>query len=112
MRSPGGGQPARCRTGQPRLGTAARVPAYNAAAALIWMAANAGAGGQTHQGVAYERAAAIEAICRQYAAAQTGMPADLMFDQCMSERHCRVSPGSPDYRCELPGPMTWHGGGY
>jgi len=54
----------------------------------------------------------MEEICRQYANAQIGMPADLMFDQCMSERHCRVSSGSSAYQCELPGPMTWHGGGY
>jgi hypothetical protein len=26
----------------------------------------------------------IEQICRQYAGAQIGMPADLMFNQCMS----------------------------
>jgi hypothetical protein len=57
-------------------------------------------------------AALMQEICRQYADAQVGMPADLMFNQCMSERHCQVSPGSSAYRCELPGPMTWHGGGY
>jgi hypothetical protein len=56
--------------------------------------------------------ASMQQICRQYAAAQTGMPADLMFNQCMSERHCRVSSGSSAYQCALPGPMTWHGGGY
>jgi hypothetical protein len=83
----------------------------SAAAALIWLIAGA-ACGQTGPGVAYDRAAAIEAICRQYAAAQKGMPVDLMFDQCMSERHCWMSAGSPGYQCELPGPMTWHGGGY
>ena len=60
----------------------------------------------------YNYAASVEEICRQYAAAQTGMPVDLMFNQCMSERHCRVSPGSAGYQCEMPGPMTWHGGGY
>src|SRR5215472_14996357 len=59
------------------------------AAALVWLAASAAASAQTGAGDAYGRAAAIEAICRQYAAAQTGMPADLMFRQCMSERHCR-----------------------
>jgi hypothetical protein len=57
-------------------------------------------------------AASIEQICRQYAAAQTGMPADLMFKQCMFERHCRVSAGSAGYQCERPGPLEWHGGGY
>jgi hypothetical protein len=54
----------------------------------------------------------VQQICRQYADAQIGMPANLMFDQCMSERHCRVPSGSSAYHCELPGPMTWHGGGY
>jgi len=60
----------------------------------------------------YDYAASVQQICRQYAAEQTGMPADLMFNQCMFERHCRVSPGSAGYQCELPGPLTWHGGGY
>jgi len=83
-----------------------------AAATLIWLAAGGAASGQTGPGVAYDRAAVIQAICRQYAAAQAGMPADLMFNQCMLERHCRISPGSPGYQCESPGPMTWHGGGY
>jgi hypothetical protein len=82
----------------------------NAAGALIWLAAGA-ANGQTGPGVTYDRAALIQAICRQYAVAQSGMPADLMFNQCMSERHCWVSPGSSGYQCELPGPMTWRGGG-
>jgi hypothetical protein len=46
-------------------------------------------------------------ICRQYAnaTAQTGMPADLMFQQCMAERHCHVSPHSAGDQCEPPGPM-------
>jgi hypothetical protein len=56
--------------------------------------------------------ALMQQICRQYADAQRGMPPDLMFSQCMSERHCRVSSGSSGYQCEVPGPMTWHGGGY
>jgi hypothetical protein len=60
----------------------------------------------------YDYTALMQQICRQYADAQTGMPADLMFNQCMSERHCRVGSSSSAYRCELPGPMTWHGGGY
>jgi len=53
----------------------------------------------------------IEALYRQYAAALVGIPADPAFNQCMVERHCRVSPGSPSYRCELPQAMAWHGGG-
>lgn len=60
----------------------------------------------------YEYTTAVEQICRQYAAAVRGMPPDLMFRQCMSERHCQMSQGSIGYQCELPGPMTWHGGGY
>jgi hypothetical protein len=46
-------------------------------------------------------------VCRQYAnaTAQTGLPADLMFQQCMTERHCQISPRSAGYRCEPPGPM-------
>ena len=46
-------------------------------------------------------------ICRQYAnaTAQTGMPADLMFRQCMAERHCQIFPRSAGYQCEPPGPM-------
>jgi hypothetical protein len=56
--------------------------------------------------------ALVQQICEQYAAAVTGMPSDLMFKQCMSERHCSMSPGSAGYQCQLPGPMTWHGGGY
>ena len=61
---------------------------------------------------AEDRAAVIGAICRRYAEAVSGMPADLMFRQCMSERHCWVSPGWRNYQCEAPGPLTWHGGGY
>jgi hypothetical protein len=51
--------------------------------------------------------ATMEEICRQYATAtaQTGMPADLMFQQCMAERHCRIPSGSAHYQCEPPGPM-------
>jgi hypothetical protein len=49
----------------------------------------------------------IETICRQYAAAvaRSGIPANLLFNQCMTQRHCQVSPGSPRYQCEMPGPM-------
>jgi hypothetical protein len=79
---------------------------------LIWLLAGMAASGQTGPDEAYDRAAAIAAICRQYAALQSGMPADQMFTQCMSERHCRASPGPPGYQCEAPEPMSWHGGGY
>ena len=46
-------------------------------------------------------------ICRQYAnaTAQTGRPADLMFQQCAAERHCRISLRTAGYQCEPPGPM-------
>ena len=82
-----------------------------AATALIWLVACAAVSEQTGPGVAFDRAAKMEAICRQYAAALTGMPTNLMFNRCMLERDCRVSPGSPGYQCELPGPVTWHDGG-
>jgi hypothetical protein len=79
-------------------------------AAGILLCAGAAALAQgPHQ--AYDYTALIQQICRHYAAAVTGMAPDLMFKQCMSERHCRMA-GSAGYRCELPGPMTWHGGGY
>jgi hypothetical protein len=60
----------------------------------------------------YDYTDSVEQICRQYAAAVRGMPTDLMFKQCMSERHCWTASGPAGYQCELPGPMTWHGGGY
>jgi hypothetical protein len=63
------------------------------------------------RGQAYDYTASIQQICRNYAAAVTGMAPDLMFKQCMSERHCWMAE-SAGYQCELPGPMTWHGGGY
>jgi hypothetical protein len=63
---------------------------------------------------ASEYTALMQQICRQYATAtaQTGMPARSIFTQCMSERHCWIPPGSAGYQCELPQPMSWHGGGY
>jgi hypothetical protein len=79
--------------------------------AIIFLCASAAALAQGPS-QPYDYSASVEQICRQYADAQIGMPADVMFDQCMSERHCRVSAGSSAYHCELPGPMTWHGGGY
>src|SRR5262249_48117335 len=79
-----------------------------AAIILLWTSAAGRAQSPSETG---NYTALIQQICRQYAAAQTGMPVDLMFSQCMSERHCRVS-GAAGYQCEVPGPMTWHGGGY
>jgi hypothetical protein len=87
-------------------------PIAAAAAASIWLAFCAIASGQTGPGGADRYTAMIEGICRDYAAAITGMSVDLMFDQCMAERHCRISIGSATYWCEPPQPMSWHGGGY
>jgi len=64
---------------------------------------------QTGPGVGYDRAAQTEAICRQYAAAQRGLPYDTMYAQCMYARGYRVpgfspSPDSPGYQgsCRVP----------
>jgi hypothetical protein len=79
-------------------------------AAVILLVTGRIASGQTGQDVAYS--AMIETLCRQYAAALVGVAADPAFNQCMVERHCRVSAGPSGYRCEPPQPMSWHGGGY
>jgi hypothetical protein len=75
-------------------------------AALIGLAVGA-ASGETGRDATSDYTTMIEAICRQYATAiaQSGIPANLMFNQCMTERHCQVSAGSPRYYCEMPGPM-------
>ena len=75
------------------------------AAALVWLTTCSAASGQTGPGGADSYTLMIEAICRRYAAAVTGMPPDRMFAQCMAERDCRISPGSASYHCEPPGPM-------
>jgi hypothetical protein len=80
----------------------------SAVAALICVVAGTAAQGQTGPSVADDRAAAIVSICRQYAAALTDMPADLMFKQCMFKRHCRPVPSPPGYWCEPPQPL-WGG---
>jgi hypothetical protein len=77
----------------------------SAVAALICVFADAAAQGQTGPSADYDRAVVTESICRQYAAAVTDMPADLMFKDCMSERHCRPVPTPPGYWCEPPQPM-------
>jgi hypothetical protein len=64
--------------------------------------AGTAASAQTGPGVGYDRAALTQAICRQYAAAQRGMPYDTMYAQCMYARSYRVpgfspSPDSPGY---------------
>ena len=82
-----------------------RLSADLTAAALIWLVTCSAANGQTGPGGADSYTLMIGAICRQYAAAVTGMPPDLMFAQCMAERHCRISRGSASYYCEPPGPM-------
>ena len=80
-------------------------PADRTAAALIWLVTCSAANGQTGPGGADSYTLMIEAICRQYAAAVTGMPPDLMFARCMAERYCQISLGSASYHCEPPGPM-------
>jgi hypothetical protein len=87
--------------------TAARA-SFAAAAAAIWLMTGV-TDAQTGADAAYT--ASIEALCRGYAGTQVGLPADFAFRQCMSERHCRVLPGA-GYVCAMPGPMSWHGGGY
>lgn len=80
-------------------------------AALIWLAGGAAAAAQQGAGdAAYT--ATIAAVCRGYAAAQTGMPAALAFAQCLGERHCRATPAGPGYRCPPPAPVAGHGGGF
>jgi hypothetical protein len=68
------------------------------------------------QNPSYDYAAVVQEICRQYAAAQTALPYDTMYAQCMFARGIRVpgftpSPDSPGYQGELPGAAT-HNGGY
>jgi hypothetical protein len=93
-----------------RSPVAAKCGALSAvAAAAVWLIAGAVATAQTSGDASYT--AMIEGLCRGYAATQTGIPADLAFRQCMSERYCQGSPGT-EYLCQPPGPMTWHGGGY
>lgn len=80
----------------------------------LWLFAGA-AGAQTGSGLVSDKAALTEAICRQYAAAQRGMPYETMYAQCMSARGYRVpgfspSPNSPGYQGELPGPALHNGG--
>ena len=83
----------------------ARPSADLIAALLTWLVTCSAANGQTGPGGADSYTLMIGAICRQYAAAVTGMPPDLMFAQCMAERHCQIFPGSGRYHCEPPGPM-------
>jgi hypothetical protein len=66
-------------------------------------------------GEVYDRAAAVAAICRGYAAAQHVLPYDTMYAQCMYARGYVVpgfspSPDSPRYQGELPGPGATGGG--
>jgi len=63
----------------------------------------------------YDAASVVQAICRQYAAAQHALPYETMYAQCMYARGYVVpgfspSPDSPGYQGPLPGPFT-HGGG-
>ena len=63
----------------------------------------------------YNAATVVQAICRQYAAAQHALPYETMYAQCMYARGYVVpgfspSPDSPGYQGPLLGPFT-HGGG-
>jgi hypothetical protein len=63
----------------------------------------------------YDYSAVVQQICRQYAAAQHGLPYDTMYAQCMYARGYRVpgfspSPSSPGYQGELLGPAAHNGG--
>jgi hypothetical protein len=83
--------------------------------ALLWFIAGTAASAQTGPNVGYDHAALTQAICRQYAAAQRGMPYDTMYAQCMYARGFRVpgfspSPNSPGYQGEFPGPALHDGG--
>jgi hypothetical protein len=67
------------------------------------------------QTVTSPQIAIVEAICRQYAAAQHALPYDTMYAQCMYARGYVIpgfspSPDSPGYQGELPGPATIGGG--
>ena len=79
-------------------------------AALGSLVAYTAANGQGGTDLAFTQG--NETLCRQYAAAVSGIPTDQMFDLCMAERHCRRVSGPYGYRCELPEPLNWHGGGY
>jgi hypothetical protein len=65
---------------------------------------------------AYNPAAVVAGICRQYAAAQHAFPYDTMYAQCMYARGYLV-PGftpsldSPGYQGGWPGAQTHAGGG-
>src|SRR5262249_31680481 len=85
-----------------------------ASGVLFWLFTGV-ANGQTGPGVGYDPAAVVQAICRQYATAQHGLPYDTMYAQCMYARGYRVpgftpSPNAPGYQGELPGPATHNGG--
>jgi hypothetical protein len=64
--------------------------------------AGTAADAQTGPGVGYDRAALTQAICRQYAAAQRGMPYDTMYAQCMYARAYRV----PGFSRRRPIPLV------
>ena len=87
---------------------------YFTLAVALWLSRGV-ASAQTNPGSNYDRAAVIQAICRQYAAAQRVLPYDTMYAQCMYARGYRVpgfsrSPNSPGYLGELPGPAAHNGG--
>ena len=82
---------------------------------LLWSITGDAVSAQTGGEVGHDQAAATKAICRQYAAAQRGMPYETMYAQCMYARGYRVpgftpSPNAPGYQGELPGPAAHDGG--
>jgi hypothetical protein len=79
------------------------------AAVSIWLAGGAVATAQIGSIDAFT--ATIGAVCRGYAAAQSGMPAAVAFDRCMIERHCRRAASASGYQCPPPTPVAGHGGG-
>src|ERR1700730_18595048 len=85
------------------------------AVVLLWSITGDAVSAQTGGEIGHDQAAATKAICRQYAAAQRGMPYETMYAQCMYARGYRVpgfapSPNAPGYQGELPGPAAHDGG--
>lgn len=79
-------------------------------AVALWLACGVSAAAQTDSVAAFT--ATIEAVCRGYAAAQSGVPFEPAFEQCMAGRHCRKVVGALGWQCPLPAPVAGHGGGF
>ena len=81
----------------PPVGIAAvSVWCASRAAALLWLCAATAASGQTNPGATDDPGAVVQAICRQYAAAQTGMPVDTFL--LSGGRLCQVFANAPIWR--------------